>query len=43
MKAAIDELAEKLVRQVKERRARENRRRDRRGPDKREAAVAPLD
>jgi putative sigma-54 modulation protein len=40
MKASIDELTEKLLRQIKDER---DRRRDRRGPDKREAAVAPLD
>jgi putative sigma-54 modulation protein len=40
MRASIDELTEKLLRQIKE--EREKRRR-RRGPDKRELAPAPLE
>jgi ribosome-associated translation inhibitor RaiA len=40
MKASIDELTEKLLRQIKE--EREKRRR-RRGPDKRELTAAPLE
>ncbi len=40
MKASIDELTEKLLRQIKEER---EKRRGRRGPDKRELTVAPLE
>jgi putative sigma-54 modulation protein len=40
MKASIDELTEKLLRQIKEER---DRRRTRRGPDKREASAAPIE
>jgi ribosome hibernation promoting factor len=40
MKASIDELTEKLLRQIKEER---EKRRARRGPDKRQAAPAPLE
>ena len=40
MKASIDELTEKLLRQIKEER---DKRRSRRGPDKRENGVAPAE